>query len=119
MKIINEWLKLPEDYDKQFWQYNEFNIQELAFHNHDGENGDKLSPGSRTHLKEQFITDSAEGFLFAKIITLPTDVKFDDTIIQFFDPNGNRANLEYSKVDDDNYKVLSPYNDVTFEANYA
>ena len=119
MKIVNDWLKLPEDYNQQFWQYNEFNIQEIAFHNHDGENGDKLQAGSHTRTKVSFQTTTPEGLFFVNTLTLPTDVKFDDTTIQFFDDLGNRAYLEYTKVDDDNFKVLSAYNDKTYEAYYA
>jgi hypothetical protein len=118
MKIINNWLKQPESYNKEFWQYNDFNINELAFHTHDGEKGDKLPPSSLDQLTAQIQTTVADGSMYKNTVTLPTNVKFDDTTISFF-LNGARVYLDYAKVDDDNYDVWSPYNTLTYEARYA
>jgi hypothetical protein len=118
MKVINGWLKQPNNYDHEFWQYNDFNINELAFHVHDGEKGDKLPPSSLTQVSASFQTTTSDGSFYKDTITLPTGMTFDQTSISFF-LSGVRVMLEYSKVDDDNYDVWSPYNDLTYEARYA
>ena len=118
MIVVNDWLKQPEAYDKQFWQYNEFNINELAFHTHDGTRGDKLPPSSLDQLEDTFQTTTPDGLYFSTTVTLPTDNKFNDTTISFF-LNDARVYLDYEKVDDDNFKVFSPYDTLTYEVRYA
>lgn len=118
MKVINDWLKQPEAYDKDFWQYNEFNINELAFHTHDGIQGDQLPPSSLTQLADTVTPATPEGIYYSATKTLPTGNTFDNTTISFF-LNGERIYLGYEKVDDDNFKVISPYNTVTYEVRYA
>ena len=118
MKVINDWLKQPEAYDKEFWQYNEFNINELAFHTHDGTRGDKLPPSSLTQLSTTVLPATPDGLLYSETVTLPTDNTFDNTTISFF-LSGSRVYLDYEKVDDDNFKVYSPYNTITYEVRYA
>lgn len=118
MKIINSWLKQPEAYDKEFWQYNDFNINELAFHTHDGTRGDKLPPSSLSQLTDTVTPSTPEGNFYTAIKTLPTGNTFDNTTISFF-LAGARVYLDYEKIDDDNYKVIAAYNTNTYEVRYA
>ena len=118
MIVVNDWLKQPEAYDKEFWQYNEFNINELAFHTHDGTRGDKIPPSSLTQLQDSVTPSTPDGLYYSATVTLPTDNTFDNTTISFF-LNGSRVYLDYEKVDDDNYKVFSAYDNLTYEARYA
>lgn len=119
MKVINGWLKEPENYDKEFWQYYNYNIQQLAFHVHDGIGGDELPPSSLIQLQSTVLptVPDTDGF-FSEIVTLPAGNTFDNTTISFF-LNGDRVYLDYIKVDDTSYKVISPYNTITFEVRYA
>ena len=123
MQIINGWLKSAQNYDQQFWAYNAFNINALAFHVHNGDDGDQLPPSSLLQLSDSFNTTDAETFGFSATIALPVTApattNFDNTTISFFDDVGARAYLNYEKIDDENYKVYSAYNTITFEARYA
>jgi hypothetical protein len=119
MKIINDWLKLPEAYNANFWQYNEFNIQELAFHTHDGTKGDKLPPQSLTQLIENttgsWVLDSSSGLYYEDVL-MPDD--FDQTTVSFFE-NDKRVYLDYEKVSVDTLRVWSAFNDKTYGVRYA
>ena len=121
MKVINDWLKQPEAYDSEFWQYQEFNINELAFHVHDGDKGDKLPPTSLTQDNTQTVQpntlDAGTGLYYADV-TMPTGFTFDDTTISFFE-NNIRAYLDYDKQSDTSFRVYSVFNDKTYGVRYA
>lgn len=120
MRVLNDWLKLPEAYDANFWQYNEFNINELAFHNHDGEKGDKLPSTSLTQEKDSVTTDTFDATRqwYWTDKDMPAGYSFDDTTITFFDSNGKRVFLDYRKESDTSYRVWSTLN-ATYEVRYA
>ena len=121
MKVVNNWLKLPEAYDANFWQYNEFNINELAVHTHDGSKGDKLPPTSLTQDNTQTVSpttlDATTGLYYADV-TMPTDFTFDDTTISFFDGTV-RVYLDYDKLTDTTYRVWSVFNTKTYGVRYT
>ena len=120
MIVINNWLKQPEAYDKEFWQYSEFNINELAFHVHDGQKGDKLPPSSLNQIQSTVTTDTSEPStgLFYVDVAMPSGNTFDNTTISFFDGN-DRVYLDYSRIDNNTYRVYSAYNNKSYGVRYA
>lgn len=120
MIVINGWLKEPEAYDASFWEYNEYNINQLAIHTHDGTLGDKLPPTSLLQDNTQTVqpnVSQALGLYYADV-TMPTDYDFDDTSISFFD-GSDRVYLDYTRLTDESFRVFSAFNDVTYGVRYA
>lgn len=118
MIVINDWLQQAEDDDTNFWDYYEYNINQLANHTHDGTAGDKLPPSSLTQLSSTVQPITLSGTLYYADKDLPTGCTFDDTTISFF-LNDERIYLDYEKVDSDTFRVWSVFNTVTYEVRYA
>lgn len=118
MIVLNGWIQKPEDYNSQFWDYLEFNWEQIANHAHDGSTGDKLTPKSLTQLSSTVTPNTLSGDLYYADKALPTDNTWDNTTISFF-LNDERVYLDYTKIDDNNYRVWSTLNGTTYEVRYA
>lgn len=118
MIVVNGWLQKPEDEDTNFWDYNEYNIDQLANHTHSGTDGDQLPPGSLTQLSTTVTPTTLSGSLYYADKTFPTGLTWDHTTISFF-LNDERIYLDYEKIDDDNFRVFSVFNGTTYEVRYA
>jgi hypothetical protein len=118
MQVINGWLQSPEDSDAAFWTYIVYDINKIAFHTHDGTDGDLLPPSSLTHLSSTVTPSTPSGNLYYADKAFPTDNTWSNTNISFF-LNDERIYLDYEKIDEDNYRVWSALNGTTYEVRYA
>lgn len=118
MLVINGWLQQPENYDSNLWSYLNYNIGVIATHVHDGTEGDKLPPSSLTQLADTVQPTTVSGSLYYADKTFPSGNTWSNTTISFF-LNDERIYLDYEKIDENNYRVYSVFNTVTYEVRYA
>ena len=114
MQIIDYGYKLPELEDKTFFDSYNFDITRLSTHNHDGENSALLAPG---HMAPTLVlieaadwTGPTSEIYDSPTIPLPTNVTWADgspcpVVVKGFTSGNKSCNVEYERVDDNNFKV--------------
>jgi len=114
MQIIDYGYKLPEQEDKTFFDSYNFDITRLSTHNHDGENSAPLSPG---HMAPTLVlveavdwTGPTDEVYSSPNIPLPSSVTWTTgnpcpILVKGFTSGNKSCNVEYERVDDNNFKV--------------